>query len=475
MEFPKYRNVIPHGAMPKSVERRSGDGVLPMICRAVFEEMFILANGDIVCASPDPTGRRIYGNVHRDRIADVFDGPMYREMRQWQLASEPSTSCPVTSGPCARRVARPTRLDRQGEVSIRVLELEPVSACNVRCPGCPVTDHFPSPELIDRAKQVMPLATMNDIIQQLPHLRTLLLYGFGEPFLHKDLIEFLRETKRTRPDIVIAISTNGIPLNETKIGDIARENLVDKMVFAIDGVDQESYGRYRVGGKVDRALGNLRDFAKAVNVHGSTAETVWQYILFEWNDSDDEIKRAKSIAAELGVKLDWLPTHSPGASKRYAVNSDAFNQLREGVWADNGGSKEIKMTNLLLNNGIPENIYLAEVNAAVDGVRIETGGRLSFDVSTKNASGSDWADGGRTINAGGQLQTLSGRKITDIWRGYLSQAGKAPGATEILRFEADIAAPPGEYRLLIDMVEEGRCWFHQWGSAPFICSLVILP
>ena len=446
-----------------------------MICRAIFEEMFILANGDIVCASPDPTGRRVYGNVHHGRIADVFEGPMYREMRRWQLASEASTSCPVTSGPCARRVARPTRLDRLGEVSVRVLELEPVSACNVRCPGCPVTDHFSAPELVGRAKQVMPLETMNDIIRQLPHLRTLLLYGFGEPFLHKDLTAFLRETKRDHPDIYIAISTNGIPLNLDKIREITGESLVDKMVFAIDGVDQASYGRYRVGGKVSRALDNLRSFARSVAEHGSKIETVWQYILFEWNDGDDEIKRAKTIAAEIGVTLDWLPTHSLGASKRYLVDSEAFNQLREGVWSDNGGSKELKMLNLSLHDNVPENFYLAEVDAEVDSIRIRAGERLSFDVSIRNRSGSDWAEGGRPVVAGAQLQTASGRMIADLWRGDLSRAGKAPEATETLRFEAEVAAFPGEYRLLIDMVDEGRCWFHQWGSAPFICSLAIMP
>ena len=42
-------------------------------------------------------------------------------------------------------------------------------------------------------------------------VETILFYGFGEPFLHRDSIPFLRATKQLRPEIFIATSTNALP------------------------------------------------------------------------------------------------------------------------------------------------------------------------------------------------------------------------------------------------------------------------
>jgi uncharacterized Fe-S cluster-containing radical SAM superfamily enzyme len=199
---------------------------------------------------------------------------------------------------------------------------------------------------------------MNDIVGQLPDLQKIRLYGFGEPFLHKDLVEFLRATKRSRPDVHIGISTNGIPLNDTKIAAIAEEALVDAMVFAIDGVDQESYVQYRVGGDVEKALTNLTKMAHAVDRAGTRdrVEVVWQYILFEWNDSDNETQRAIEIADRLGVRMHWLPTHSKGASKRYLAGSPELEGLQGGVPSTGGGTAEVKLRNLTRHSGVPDDI-----------------------------------------------------------------------------------------------------------------------
>jgi hypothetical protein len=48
----------------------------------------------------------------------------------------------------------------------------------------------------------------------------------------------------------------------------------------------------------------------------------------------------------------------------------------------------------------------------------------------------------------------------------------APGE----RIQVVMIVPPlprGDYRLLVDMIEEGHCWFHQTGSAPWEEELAI--
>jgi MoaA/NifB/PqqE/SkfB family radical SAM enzyme len=168
------------GELPPPIAREDGDDLPPMICRAVFEEISVHANGDIVCSCADPTGRRVYGNVYRDRIADVYNGPMYRAIREWQLQSKPDCWCPVTQFNCAGRIARASAAEKPTNRHVKMLQLEPVSHCNLRCPSCPVTTHFPDPDLEERRDQILPLAVMLDLIDQLPHLETLLFYNFGE-------------------------------------------------------------------------------------------------------------------------------------------------------------------------------------------------------------------------------------------------------------------------------------------------------
>lgn len=318
---------------------------------------------------------------------------------------------------------------------------------------------------------------MMSIIDQLPDLQTLLVYGFGEPFLHKDLIPFLEYVKKNRPDVFVAISTNGLPLSPRKIEAIAQNALVDKLVFAIDGVNQDSYAKYRVGGKVSIALKNMAAFAAAVDRAGTRdrVAVVWQYIPFEWNDSDDEIASAKKLAAELGVSIDWLPTHSVGASKRYLPDSPEFDRLRGGKVSTGGGSAELKLKNTVKNGGVFGDFYLVSFKSAQDAIVIRAGERIYIDFEVSNLSGTDWVrEESDAIRMGALLQSKKGRTIANLWSAPLPEEAARVGKTGFFRLEADGPASPGEYRVLVDVVEENVCWFHERGSAPYLCSVTVL-
>src|SRR5512140_1948553 len=142
MRFPAFLTKRPptryDGRLPRAPAREPGDGP-PRVCRMVFDEICVLAHGDIVCSCGDPAGLRVYGNVFHDRIADVYDGARYREIRSWQLESPPSAFCPVIRTDCGGRISRASAADGPRGRRPRTLQLEPVSACNVRCPGCPAT------------------------------------------------------------------------------------------------------------------------------------------------------------------------------------------------------------------------------------------------------------------------------------------------------------------------------------------------
>jgi hypothetical protein len=176
----------------------------------VFDELCVLANGDVVCSCGDPAGKRVYGNVYRDRLTNLYNGPLYREIRRWQLASRPDSYCPVIGTRCGGRVSAASGLDGEAGRVVRVLQLEPISYCNLRCPGCPATRIAEAnPDYAEDRLNRLPLEVMLDIVDQLPGVEKLLFYNFGEPFLHPEAVAFLREVRRQRPGVTLHTSTNG--------------------------------------------------------------------------------------------------------------------------------------------------------------------------------------------------------------------------------------------------------------------------
>jgi hypothetical protein len=64
----------------------------------------------------------------------------------------------------------------------------------------------------------------------------------------------------------------------------------------------------------------MRDAPRVIA--GQPQQLVWKYILFEHNDSDEEIRRAQEYAQELNVTaLLFVHTHSRGKSKRFTLEN----------------------------------------------------------------------------------------------------------------------------------------------------------
>jgi hypothetical protein len=106
--------------------------------------------------------------------------------------------------------------------------------------------------------------------------------------------------RQQRPDILLYTSTNGLALNAKKIEALAAGLPIDSILFSIDGAWQDSYRRYHVNGNLERALGNMAAPVRACERAGSAnrVQIIWQYILFEWNDSEAELDEARRRAAD---------------------------------------------------------------------------------------------------------------------------------------------------------------------------------
>jgi len=172
------------------------------------------------------------------------------------------------------------------------ISVEPTTACNLRCPQCPSG--------LRSFKRPTGHLDMDQFYQWIPslsqHTIGLNFYFQGEPFLHPEMCAAIRHASRL--NFFTSSSTNGHFLNAEAAEAIVDSGL-DMLTISIDGTDQETYERYRVGGKLQKALEGAEHLVNAKRKRRSrTPHVIFQFILFRHNVH--QMEEARSLAAKIG-------------------------------------------------------------------------------------------------------------------------------------------------------------------------------
>lgn len=138
------------------------------------------------------------------------------------------------------------------------LSLEPANWCMLRCPQCPVGMRGNTP---DASRQAMPLDLARRIIDQAaPCAHTVIFHFQGEPLLNKQLPEMIAYAHSKR--LFTMLSTNAQTLTPELAEALAASGL-DRIIISVDGLTQDTYAHYRVGGSLQKALSGMRAMADA--------------------------------------------------------------------------------------------------------------------------------------------------------------------------------------------------------------------
>lgn len=143
--------------------------------------------------------------------------------------------------------------------------------------------------------------------------------GWGEPLMHDNFRQLYDIVKSGAPLAHQVVTTAANVDFRSTVGDA----VLDRIVVSVDGSEQPSYEKYRRGGNLAKAVQFMRD----CRTHGHPETFLeWKYILFEHNDSDEDILRAQEIAEDVGAdSLLFIITNSKWHSKRFTV--DRFRDL----------------------------------------------------------------------------------------------------------------------------------------------------
>jgi MoaA/NifB/PqqE/SkfB family radical SAM enzyme len=432
----------------------------------------MLCDGRIVCGCADPYAKRVLGDVRTTAIADIWQGPTARQLRV-ELNSGGSSfcgDCPLKL-PLAADEPVPQRDVNVGPLPSR-LYIECTAACNISC-----FQSCCAPETgITRTRQAGMLdwdLFTRAVDEAGPSLGRIDFFNYGEAFLHKRAVEMCEYIKGKFPHIYLYTSTNGLALTEEKARRLVHSG-IDEVTFSIDGASQDTYVKYRQRGNFDKALANLRAMADEKQKAGRDVPHLnWRYILFTWNDSDEEMNRARQLAAEVGVdRLCWEITDHPedSYSRRFAPGTADHERIRHEVWDMSG-----------LGNAIPGTTPRAQIDVRtlIPGLPLRAKAAQPVTVKTRvrNLSSRPFraqaSYGRRLVRLGAQLMAEDGTMINrDYARAWLP-GDIAPGTTVDVPIEVPAPDQPGRYALKFDLVSEGIDWFEKCGSATTTRVLVV--
>jgi MoaA/NifB/PqqE/SkfB family radical SAM enzyme len=432
-------------------------------CSWPWETAVLLCDGRIVCGCADPYAKRVVGDTRTTRLTDIWTGPTLHQLRGDLNAGGSAFcgDCPLKL-PLAEAEAPPQRALDAG-VLPRRLYVESTAACNISC-----FEACCAPETgITKTRQagMLDVDLFRRVLDEVgPTLGRLDFFNYGEAFLHKRAVEMCELVKTRFPHIYLYTSTNGLAFTEDAVRRLVRSG-IDEVTFSIDGSSQEAYARYRQRGDLAKALRNLRAAVDEKRTLGADVPVInWRYILFTWNDSDREMERARSLAAEIGVdRLCWEITDHPehAFSRRFAPGTPALATLRHEIWDDNNLGNAIRGATPRARIELRETARGAAIDAA-PGQTVRVAARVRNLCQRPFAARA--TGGRRLVRLGAQLCDADGGFLDrDHARAWLPGAVPPGGRSDV---DIEITAPtrPGRYVLRFDLVSEGIDWFESCGS-----------
>lgn len=273
----------------------------------------------------------ILGRVQTERnwsIANVLANPIYLHLRK--SLSIGHAPWPDTCHSCAAFRPHEPFADGLSQKRILTLQIEPSLGCHLACPCC-----SQSVQIRERPKPYrMPLELFEALLASLQRenfvIREIEYCGQGEPLTHPQFREFVSLARKYHPQSRQRLITSGNFDYTKTLNGVA----LDRIYVSCDGLYQSSYEKYRVNGDVARVLKFMKDIPKEMD--GRRQAVVWKYILFEFNDSEREIRDAREKALELGIdQLQFVFTHSKFKSARLtAENPKELKKLSDNLVTD---------------------------------------------------------------------------------------------------------------------------------------------
>ncbi|MBI4686388.1 MAG: radical SAM protein [Nitrospirae bacterium] len=172
--------------------------------------------------------------------------------------------------------------------------IEPTNICNLHCPLCAT-----GTGTLGRPKGRMTLEQFQSIVDEIKrYVLRFEIAGMGEPLIHTDIFRMIRYAADA--GLWVHLDSNIMLINtEQKVRELIDSGL-GLLNMSIDGATQDTYEKYRIGGKLDVVLGNVKALIAEKRRRGVIyPEIVCQVVVTKNNEH--EVEEIRRMAVELGV------------------------------------------------------------------------------------------------------------------------------------------------------------------------------
>jgi len=177
--------------------------------------------------------------------------------------------------------------------------IEPTNLCNLACPTCPTgTGKIPP-------RPPMTLDRFDRVLAEIPGLRNVALWNYGEPLLHRQLPELIARAKRAGVGVV-KVSSN-VHFLDGERGRALLASGLDVLILSVDGASPETYTAFRKDGDFDRVARTVAWLAEERRRLGLTKPRIeLQFIVMRHNEH--ELPKMRELAHAWGVDALRLKT-----------------------------------------------------------------------------------------------------------------------------------------------------------------------
>jgi radical SAM protein with 4Fe4S-binding SPASM domain len=222
-----------------------------------------------------------------------------------------------------------------------LIKVEPTNLCDIECSLCPRKS-------IKYGFGLLEMEKFKEVINYFsPHSYFVFLHLWGESVLHKQLGEMIHYVREKKMCTYLSANFNNI--KEERILQDLVDSKLDYLTISLDGIDQESYSKYRTGGNFEKVLSNIRKLILyKKKVKSKYPKIILQFILMKHNQHD--IENVKNLARELQVdsldiktldakpvfygdkQEDFIPTNDKMKRKIYSGGKKNKKKRRKCFW-----------------------------------------------------------------------------------------------------------------------------------------------
>ncbi len=159
------------------------------------------------------------------------------------------------------------------------VSVEPANVCQLKCPACPVGLRNTGKPGYRDTERFMSMDVWHRVLSEIRGSAWVMQFYFqGEPLLNKELPQMIREAHEA--GLYTIVSTNAQAMTQ-EMAQALVESGLDRIIISMDGLTNESYNAYRIGGSLDKCKAALRYLREAKQLQTTSNNLKRSQIIIE--------------------------------------------------------------------------------------------------------------------------------------------------------------------------------------------------